>query len=391
MQDSLERTGMTATKSASNALKHGLTSLTFVPDHARDFVESIRIDLTSLHQPQTSDETSLVAELAVALWQNYEHDRRFYENKAYELSIADDLFAEQASAKCRDDLAGLRTSPGLNQFRLTESYLGSVHLQGLFQSVLTTLSQNLPISFQQITDCINAVGEDWRLDTLSTQAGHLMGLHLALVENPETEINQWVAQSQLLSQERAELLARHHHAQAPSAEKALAELTAKLGRELARVAGRISHLKEQFDERRRLFKAASAGFGLHEPRGIRAAMLAMRYRTAAYNRSERIQKELEKRKCERAETSPATVYTHRLPAQATADSKPLQPSTINEVAATKPASPQASKPPAAQSLRNETAPAPFKPLTPAKTGHKMVVRPVSNRKTQLARLAKQAK
>ena len=179
---------MTAMKSASNAVKHGLTSLTFVPDHARDFVESIRIDLTSLHQPQTSDETSLVAELAVALWQNYEHDRRFYENKAYELSIADDLFAEQASAKCRDDLAGLRTSPGLNQFRLTESYLGSVHLQGLFQSVLTTLSQNLPISFQQITDCINAVGEDWRLDTLSTQAGHFMGLHLAL-DRKSTRLN----------------------------------------------------------------------------------------------------------------------------------------------------------------------------------------------------------
>ena len=382
---------MVATKSASNAVKHGLTSRTFVPDHARDFVESIKLDLTALHQPQPGEESNLVAELAVALWQNYEHDRRFYEREAYEQATADEVFFEQATDKCRDDLDGLRTNPMLNQLRLGQSYLGSLHLQGLFQSAVATLSQGMPISFQQISCCINAMGEDWRLDTLSNQASHLMGLHLALVEEPEEEIAQWVAESQPASEVRADSLARHHHAHAPAAELARTELLARLGRELAEVAGRISHLKEQFEERRRLFKAANAGFGLHDPKATRAAMLAMRYRTAAYNRSARLEKELERRQKERAERSQQSIYAYRLPAGPRPTESISQGIIHKELKPerTSPAPTTPTPPPAA--LRNEHQSAPAKPLVKAHTGQKSSHRPMSNRKKQLARLARQAR
>jgi len=382
---------MMATKSASNAVKHGLTSRTFVPDHAREFVESIRLDLTALHQPQPGEESNLVAELAVALWQNYEHDRRFYERESYEKAAADGLFLDQATDKCRDDLAGLRTSPMLHRIRLSHSYLGTLHLQGLFQSTMATLSQEMPVSFQQITDCINAMGEDWRLETLSGSASYLMGLHLALVENPEAEIDQWMTQSQPASAERAGQLARYHHAQAPSAEKARTLLLARLARELADVDGRLDQLKEQFEERRRLFKAANAGFGLHDPKATRAAMLAMRYRTAAYNRSARLEKELDRRKKERAERSPHSVYSYRLPAQPAASAAKPQVYTHKEFKPEQPTPAITARTAAPAPLRNETAPTPANTLVTAHPGHKKGIPPMSNRKKQLARLARQAK
>lgn len=375
---------MIATKSASNAVKHGLTSRTFVPDHARAFVEEIRHDLTSLHSPQTSEETNLVAELAVARWQNYEHDRRFYEREAYEHSIADELYTRQATDQCRDDLAGLRTNPFLNQFRLARSYLGVLHLQVIFQTAVATLAKGLPISFQQITDCINAMGEDWRLETLSSSASHLMGLHLALVENPEEEIAQWVTESQPSSEVRADKMARHLHAHAPDAATARADLMARLDRELATVTERVEPLREQFEERQGLFKAAYAGYGLQDPKATRTAMLAMRYRTAAYNRLARLEKELDKLKKDRAERSPHNVYTHRLPTH-----QPRQAVAKEQVYTHKELTPMIPTP--APALRNETQAAPAMPRVQAHTGHKLGHRPMSNRKKQLNRLEKQAK
>ena len=374
---------MIATRSASNAVKHGLTSRSFVPDHARAFVEEIRQDLTALHNPQTREETNLVAELAVARWQNYEHDRRFYEREAYEKSIADGLFMDQATDKCRQNLAGLPTSPMLNQFRLAQSYLGVLHLQSFFQTAVATLSENLPISFQQITNCVNAMGDDWRLETLSSQAGHLMRLHLALVENPEEEIAQWVAESQPASEVRASQLAHYHHAHAPDAATARADLLARLGRELAKLTEQVEPLRQQFEEQRSLFQGAYAGFGLQDPKATRAAMLAMRYRTAAYNRLARLEKELETLQKDRADRSPHSVYAHRLPAQARPPAMKEQVATYKELTPIKPAP--------APALRNESQPTPATPRPHALAGPKQARQPISNRKKQLARLAKQAK
>ena len=73
---------------------------------------------------------------------------------------------------------------------------------------------------------MNAIGLDWRLDSLSAGAGPLMGLHMALVDDPEKEILQWLEASQPRSPQRAESVARHYHAQAPNTEVARRELEA---------------------------------------------------------------------------------------------------------------------------------------------------------------------
>lgn len=379
---------MTTARSASNALKHGLTSRTFVPDHARPFVEEIRQELVAIHDPKSGDESRLVAELAVALWQNYEHDRQFYERQAYEETIADQVFAAQAQESLDEILETIRTNPMLGQLRLAVSHIGSAHVKSLFDNAIATLSQELPLSFQQISDCINALGLDWRLDRLSAQAGVLMGLHLALVDDPETEIRQWVADSQPASEKRADSAARHYHAHAPQAQLARRELIARLTDERAQVTARLDTLQQQNENRRLLFKSANAGYGLDDPRATRSAMLAQRYRTAAFNRSVRIQKELKALQAERLNNAPTSVYSYRLPLAAT---PPLhtQISTNKNVASiTEPLLPAARSP-----LPNETAAAParpFQPLFPARSAPIFSPRPCSNRKARRAKLAKQA-
>ena len=380
---------MNLTRSASNAVKHGLTSRTFVPDHARAMVEEIRLELAAVHEPKSGEENQLVAELAIALWQNYEHDRKFYERQAYEETIADTVFNDQAQNAFESHLKNLPTTPLLLHRRLTESCLGSLHLQGLFQSALEALSNDHPLSFQQITDCMNAIGLDWRLDSLSAGAGPLMGLHMALVDDPEKEILQWLEASQPRSPQRAESVARHYHAQAPNTEVARRELLTRLGAELEQVTSRIHTLEEAQEHRRRLFKSANAGYGLDDPRATRSAMLAQRYRTAAFNRSVRIQNELKSLQAERLTTAPTSVYAYRLPAARQAEPPaPVKSQVIIENEFT---DIQKSRPtPSVPSLRNEPPARPFKPLVRAKTSPKITPPPISNRKAQLARLAKQA-
>jgi hypothetical protein len=379
---------MNATRSASNALKHGLTSRTFVPDHARPFVDQFRQELVAIHDPKSAEESRLVAELAVALWQNYEHDRIFFERQAYEETIADQIFATQAQESLEETLSLLRTSPMLGQLRLAVSHLGSAHVKCLYDDAIATLSQEIPLSFQQITCCINAQGLDWRLDTLSAQAGLLMGLHMALVDDPETEIQHWVAESQPLSEKRADSAARHYHAHAPQAQLARQELLARLTDQRAQVAARLDTLHQQNETRRRLFKSANAGYGLDDPRATRSAMLAQRYRTAAFNRSVRIEKELKSLQAECQNNAPASIHTFRLPRAATTPVHPQTPANKHVASIAEPPSPAPSSP-----LPNEhaTTPAhPFQPLFQAKSATQFISQPNPNRKARRAHLRKQA-
>ena len=378
---------MIATRSASNAVKHGLTSRSFVPEHARAFVESVRLELAGLYEPKSNAEIELVAELAVAVWQNYEHDRLFYERKSYEESVADDVYAEQALAKARQQAAALTENPGENRYLLTGSYQGCLQLQDVFDDAIKALAEGLPLSFVQITSCINALGLDWRLDTLSAKAWPIMGLHLALVDDPETEIARWVEQSHPLNPCQAETLARHLHAQAPSTQQAQAELLAKLSQEKETLANRAEELRPAYEERRTLFKSAYAGYGLLDPKSVKAATLALRYRTAAYNRSARIEKELEKRRAERLDYTTTGSYTHRLPSRQEMQSPAENNSQIIEFIDLADISITPATPP----LRNEPQARRFTPLTPLKFNQNASHRTISNRKTQQARLLKQAK
>ena len=377
---------MIVTRSASNAVKHGLTSRWFVPDHARAFIEEARQELAGIHDPKTSAEHELVAELAVAVWQNYEHDRLFHERKVYEESVADETYAEQALARVRQQAAALAEHPAENRYLLTGSYKGCQHLYDVFEDAAQPLTEGQPLSFQQITACVNAMGLDWRLDSLSASAWPLMGLHLALVEDPEAEIARWLAQSQPLCARQAETLARHLHAQAPGTQQARAELLARLMQEKESLESRMAMLRPAYEERRELFRAAHAGFGLLDPKSVKAATLAMRYRTAAYNRSARIEKELENRRVQRLEYSAPASYTHRLPAGTEIKPPPDVPSQVitqidvNDIFTT----------PANRPLRNETATGPFRPLTALKFNRTAGHRTLSNRRTQQARLLKRA-
>lgn len=304
---------MTVSKSPSNALKHGLTSRHFVPENARDLVEEIRQDLFAIHSPETGEEKQLVADLAVALWQNSEHDRLFYERQAYEQAIAGDLYAEQAQTRFQEQLEQLRSTPGLTISAFSATWLGALYMQKSFQNALASLSESLPLSFQQITDCINAIGEEWRLDLYSARGRKIMAWHLALVTNPEEEIARWVAASEPGSAAEADERARHHYASAPDTATSRCELIDLLEAELVKVNVQVTALQKEFESRRELFKSANAGFGLGDPTVTKAAMLAFRYRTTAYNRSNRLFKELDKLKAERRRTGMASVYSYCRP------------------------------------------------------------------------------
>lgn len=300
---------MNVSKSASNAVKHGLTSRLFVPEHARALVEEIRQDLISIHQPESAEEKHLIGDLAVAHWQNSEHDRRFYERQAYEQSIAADIFDQQMQIKFQEQLAQLKLNPVITFRSFAGSYFGVLHMQTRFRDALASLSESRPLSFQQITDCINAIGEDWRLDSCSTEARKIMAWHLALVADPEEEIGRWVALSEPLSAAAADENARHYYASSPDSTTARNALIDRLTAELAGVNSRISKVKQEFENRRDLFTSANAGYGLDDPAVSKAAMLALRYRTTAFNRSNRLYKELDKLKADRRKMGISSIYS----------------------------------------------------------------------------------
>jgi len=392
---------MLATRSALNAVKHGLTSRTFVPEHARGLVEDVRQDLISIHEPQTGDEMNLIGELSVAIWQNYEHDRLFYERQAFEETVAAIVYDRQAEETFDEQLAALTANAERAHFRFSRSYLGALHLKRILKKAIETLSDNLPLSFEQITDCINATGNQWRLDTCSTEGKTLMGLHLALLDHPETEMEHWVSQSRPLSPERADLVARHQYASAPAAETARRRLLERLGEELQVVMAQLEELHQRDELCRDHFKTANSGYGLGDPASMRAAALALRYRVAAFNRKCRLYKELDKLKNARPEPAMPAHYTYRLPAAPAPDPLPVkqvQHPAKKEVVESAATAPGPVRPAPGRPLRNETAPTPTQPATmplmptPAcSIGLNHTRRPFENRRARRARMAKQVK
>lgn len=390
---------MSAPKTPSNAVKHGLTSRFFVPEFARALVEEIRLDLTAMHKPETSEEKEIISELAVALWQNAEHDRRYYERLAYEEAIANDVFDRQAREKFQEELSQLKDRPWLNGSTLAESYFGCLHLQATFAGSLATLCEHLPLSFRQITDCINAAGEDWRLDSWSDQARRQMACHLALVADPESEIILWVARSEPAIPADADHRARHCHANAPETEKARHELIDLFTAKLETVNKRIDTLRARYEKNRDLFKAAGAGYGLGDPAVSKAALLALRYQTAASNRCNRLYKALDRLKDERCRVSTASLYSYCRPAPPTPEIKPhldqeYHFANFSLTPATQELSPaEALKPPLRNKTRIDSAEPLFKPLTTVRSGERNPLAKTSrleSARAHLARLLNQA-
>ena len=286
---------------AKNAIRHGLTSTTHVPDKRMEQVEIIRSELTRIHEPQTAEERDCIHELALVRWKTFENERLHQLRIKTEAAMAGDIFDRQMVDRFEADEALWKANP---RFRM--DLLGrTLHGAALFVQLWTEIQSALNSKVQRMTlpqakTMALLLGSSWKVQDLSDNALPLLGRYLKLEADPPETLKMWVEASGSDAIAGDIKLIKHHYQSSPEKIVCHKELLTRVSTEVQNWTSRKRNLEMEYATQRTRFIEMAAGTGLGDPKLTTDARLALRYQITTENRADKLVRRLDGLKRHRA-------------------------------------------------------------------------------------------
>ena len=298
---------MTALKnSARNAFKHGLCSNLFLAEENAGHISEIREELIRIYKPKIDEEERLINDLAFAQFKCFHNDYLLDSRRKEELYHAGAIYDFQRQDEYVRFKALWQENPVDYQRNMFGDFFGTEHFLKQWSDIAALAeAEKGTISLNQAFEACMMLASAWKIQDLTNQARHLMGLFLACSHNPEELINIWVERSGSDCREMILTIAHEIYAMAPSMQAARSELAGLAREQIQMLERRHQSAKHQFESGRILFVSKSCGQGLGDKIRTNEARLFHRYYTADQNRADKLEKRLAILKRNRARHSQA--------------------------------------------------------------------------------------
>ena len=280
--------------SASNALKHGLSSKKYLPVHALPAISLLELQLIELHQPETDEEGYVIHELSIAYWQKQENDRIHCLTVENENRIAGDIFERQQFLKFHQDQAQWRQFPQFGRDILARTYLGAQLFQQIWSEIAHSLSNDTSeMTLEQAWNAALIEKSFPDIQKINEDGWWIFSRFLASSSSPEDEIKDWIGRSNATASRSAERLVNQQILKAPNSELSKTELLKRALENVEIWADIEEYLSTKHEEEKAVFAQTAIGMGLGDEKLMAASKLALRYRTSAQARVDKLQRRLD--------------------------------------------------------------------------------------------------
>ena len=280
--------------SASNALKHGLSSKKYLPVQALPAITLLELQLIELHQPETDEEEYVIHELSIAYWKKQENDRIHSLAVENENRIASDIFERQQFLKFHQDQAQWRQFPQFGRDILARTYLGAKLFQQIWAGIATSLSADVPeMTLEQAWNAALIEKSFPDIQKINEDGWWIFSRFLASSSSTEDEIKDWIVRSDATASRSAERLVNQQILKAPNPELSKTELLEKALENVEIWAEIEEYLSTKHDEEKAAFAQTAIGMGLGDEKLMAASKLALRYRTSAQTLVDKLQRRLD--------------------------------------------------------------------------------------------------
>ena len=202
--------------SASNALKHGLSSKKYLPEHALEAISQLEFELIELYQPETDNESHVVRELSVAYWQKQENDRIHSLAVENEIRISSDLFERQKLLKFHQDQAQWREFPQFGRDIFARTYLGAQYFQQIWSEIASSLSHDTSeMTLDQAWNAALIEKSFPNIQKINPDGWWIFARFIASSASPDLEIKDWIVRSGPISSLSAERMANQQLLKTP--------------------------------------------------------------------------------------------------------------------------------------------------------------------------------
>ncbi len=279
---------------AGNAVKHGLSSKTSLPQHAHETIRLMELELTELHQPESDLETNAVKTLAVALWQKHEQDRLHALRVDHEILIADQLFDHQQNQKFLENHALLIKNPLFARDILAQTYLGAKFFHKIWTDIAESIGPNgSGMTLSQAWNAALSEQSSPNVQDIDTDGWWIFARFIAASPAPKEEIDEWLDRSGAKKSKTAARHAMFHWENAPNAGDAKADLLIRANDRKSYWAKRVDELAPIYQRDKQSFRSTASGQGLGDQKLMTEARLGLRYGTAAQRLVEKLERRLQ--------------------------------------------------------------------------------------------------
>ena len=280
--------------SASNALKHGLSSKKYLPEHALEAISQLEFELIELYQPETDNESHVVRELSVAYWQKQENDRIHSLAVENEIRISSDLFERQKLLKFHQDQAQWREFPQFGRDILARTYLGAQYFQQIWSEIASSLSHDTSeMTLDQAWNAALIEKSFPNIQKINPDGWWIFARFIASSGSPDHEIKDWIVRSGPISSLSAERMANQQLLKTPDPTLSKNELLKKALENTEIWTEIEDYLYTKHLEEKALFAQTAIGMGLGDDKLMAASKLALRYRSTAQSLVDKLQRRLE--------------------------------------------------------------------------------------------------
>jgi hypothetical protein len=280
--------------SASNALKHGLSSKKYLPEHALEAISQLEFEFIELYQPETDNESHVVRELSVAYWQKQENDRIHSLAVENEIRISSDLFERQKLLKFHQDQAQWREFPQFGRDILARTYLGAQYFQQIWSEIASSLSHDISeMTLDQAWNAALIEKSFPNIQKINPDGWWIFARFIASSGSPDHEIKDWIVRSGPISSLSAERMANQQLLKTPDPTLSKNELLKKALENTEIWTEIEDYLYTKHLEEKALFAQTAVGMGLGDDKLMAASKLALRYRSTAQSLVDKLQRRLE--------------------------------------------------------------------------------------------------
>lgn len=158
-------------------------------------IESHRIRLSEIHQPETAEEVDVVERLAKAQAKLDEAQAAWDERLCWQKEHNDELYDRGQLERFRADLKAWRNDPHAMRMVFGETWHSATFLRDIWCVAGLCLKTENGQPFDIVKDIVLTQNTDWRVDRIDPFRGRVMGWYLALQTDAETALYRWVAES----------------------------------------------------------------------------------------------------------------------------------------------------------------------------------------------------
>ena len=285
---------MHAGNPASNAVKHGLSSKMYLPDHALEAISQLELQLIDLYQPETETESHVVRELSVAYWQKQENDRIHGLAVEKEVRIASDVFESQQLLKFHQDQAQWRLFPQFGRDILARTYLGAQYFQQIWNDIAQSLCPDISeMTLDQAWNAALTEKSFANIQKINHDGWWIFARFLAASRSPDHQIKDWIDQSGSTASLSAEPLARQQLNKVSDPDSSKQELLERARIRAGEWSAIADNLLIQHEFEKAQFAQTAVGMGLGDDKLTAASKLTHRYRASAQSLVDKLQRRID--------------------------------------------------------------------------------------------------